>query len=72
MKGLILSFFAVLLAYSLFFDDNEGQTAQPVLNGTNSVYTIQPTSIWVGDTLQNYKKYTTYTYTDILESQHIL
>lgn len=37
MKALILSFFAVILGYSLIFDEKK-TTDQPVIKDSNSVY----------------------------------
>ena len=40
MKALILSFFAVILGYSLIFDEKK-TTDQPVIKDSNSVYVRQ-------------------------------
>lgn len=40
MKALILSFFAVILGYSLIFDEKK-TTDQPVIKDSNSVYVVQ-------------------------------
>lgn len=41
MKALILSFFAVILGYSLIFDEKK-TTDQPVIKDSNSVYVDRP------------------------------
>lgn len=50
MKALILSFFAVLLTYSFFFDKNEKE-AVPVLEDSNSVYLEKPENVQLADSV---------------------
>lgn len=50
MKALILSFFAVLLTYSFFFDKNEKE-AVPVLEDSNSVYLEKPENVQLSDSV---------------------
>lgn len=54
MKALILSFFAVILGYSLLF--NEKKTAeQPVLKDSNSVYVNRPAETQISDSVIIYR-----------------
>lgn len=54
MKALILSFFAVILGYSLLF--NEKKTAeQPVLKDSNSVYVNRPAETQISDSAIIYR-----------------
>lgn len=54
MKALILSFFAVILGYSLLF--NEKKTAeQPVLKDSNSVYVNRPVETHISDSVIIYR-----------------
>ena len=57
MKALILSFFAVILGYSLIFD--EGKTVdQPVIKDSNSVYVDRPINMQISDSIVIYKDQT--------------
>lgn len=54
MKALILSFFAVILGYSLIFNEKE-ETEQPVIKDSNSVYIDKPANMQVTDSIVIYK-----------------
>lgn len=54
MKALILSFFAVILGYSLIFNEKE-TTDQPVIKDSNSVYVNRPANMQVSDSLVIYE-----------------
>lgn len=56
MKGLILSFFAIILGYSLIFND-KGADNQPVIKDNNSVYVTSPDSLSHSDTMILYGKH---------------
>lgn len=58
MKPLILSFFAVLLGYSLIFDKKE-DIKQPIHGVDNSVY-IQKTDTQKIDSIEIYRDETAY------------
>ena len=51
MKGLILSFFAIILGYSLIFDEKE-TVEQPVIKDSNSVYVTRPDTKSQADSLR--------------------
>ncbi|RHJ87727.1 hypothetical protein DW103_00715 [Parabacteroides sp. AM08-6] len=61
MKALILSFFAVILTYSLFFDEKK-ETEQPVIKDSNSVYVNKPVNMQVVDSVFVYKNNTAFVY----------
>lgn len=50
MKALILSFFAVILGYSLIFDEKK-TTDQPVIKDSNSVYVDRPANMQMSDSI---------------------
>lgn len=54
MKALILSFFAVILGYSLIFNEKE-TTDQPVIKDSNSVYVNRPANMQISDSLVIYE-----------------
>ncbi len=54
MKALILSFFAVILGYSLIFNE----TDQPVIKDSNSVYVNRPVNMPISDSVMIYKDQT--------------
>ena len=55
MKGLILSFFAIILGYSLIFDEKE-TVEQPVTKDSNSVYVTRPDTMSQADSLRLYSE----------------
>lgn len=57
MKALILSFFAVILGYSLIFDEKE-ENGQPVIKDSNSVYVNRPVNMQIADSIQIYQNKT--------------
>lgn len=57
MKALILSFFAVILGYSLIFNEKE-EVEQPVIKDSNSVYVNKPINMQIADTIEIYKNQT--------------
>lgn len=57
MKALILSFFAVILGYSLIFNEKE-ETEQPVLKDSNSVYVDRPANTHFSDSIIIYRDQT--------------
>lgn len=54
MKALILSFFAVILGYSLLFDEKE-TTGRPVVEEGNSVYVDRPLNRQRPDSITIYR-----------------
>lgn len=54
MKPLILSFFVVILGYSLFFDD-EKKTLQPIQTHEKSVYIDMPSDTQKVDSIVIYE-----------------
>lgn len=58
MKSLILSFFAVILGYSLLFNEKE-EILQPIHGVDNSVY-IQKTDTQRIDSIEIYRDRTAY------------
>lgn len=54
MKALILSFFAVILGYSLIFDEKK-TTDQPVIKDSNSVYVDRPANMQISDSVMIYR-----------------
>lgn len=59
MKLLILSFFAVILGYSLLFDNDKEEIRQPIHGIDNSVY-IQKSDTQRIDSLELYRDQTAY------------
>ena len=57
MKALILSFFAVILGYSLIFDEKK-TTDQPVIKASNSVYVDRPANMQISDSVMIYRDQT--------------
>ena len=57
MKALILSFFAVILGYSLIFDEKK-TTDQPVIKDSNSVYVDRPANMQMSDSVMIYRDQT--------------
>ena len=57
MKALILSFFAVILGYSLIFDEKK-TTDQPVIKDINSVYVDRPANMQMSDSIMIYRDQT--------------
>lgn len=57
MKALILSFFAVILGYSLIFDEKK-TTDQPVIKDSNSVYVDRPANMQISDSVMIYRDQT--------------
>lgn len=55
MKALILSFFAVILGYSLIFNEKK-TTGQPVMKDSNSVYVNKPVDTLVSDSTVIYRE----------------
>ena len=53
MKALILSFFAVILGYSLIFDEKK-TTDQPVIKDSKSVNVDRPASMQISDSVMLY------------------
>lgn len=53
MKALILSFFAVILGYSLM-----KTTDQPVIKDSNSVYVDRPANMQISDSVMIYRDQT--------------
>lgn len=60
MKALILSFFAVILGYSLIFliFDEKKTTDQPVIKDSNSVYVDRPANMQISDSVMIYRDQT--------------
>jgi len=56
MKALILSFFAVILGYSLI--DEKKTTDQPVIKDSNSVYVDRPANMQISDSVMIYRDQT--------------
>ena len=54
MKALILSFFAVILGYSLIFNEKK-TTDQLVIKDSNSVYVDRPVDQQISDSIVIYK-----------------
>lgn len=54
MKALILSFFAVILGYSLIFNEKK-TTDRPVIKGSNSVYVDRPQNMQITDSIMVYR-----------------
>ena len=54
MKALILSFFAVILGYSLIFDEKK-TTDQPVIKDSNSVHVDRPANMQMSDSIMIYR-----------------
>lgn len=59
MKLLILSFFAVILGYSLIFNEKE-DSKQPVSKDSNSVYIDKPINVQYADSILMYKNQTVF------------
>ena len=57
MKALILSFFAVILGYSLIFNEKR-TTERPVIKDSNSVYVDRPANTQISDSILIYKDQT--------------
>ena len=57
MKALILSFFAVILGYSIISDEKK-TTAQPVIKDSNSVYVDRPANMQMSDSVMIYRDQT--------------
>ena len=57
MKALILSFFAVILGYSLIFNEKES-AEQTVIKDSNSVYVDRPANMQISDSILIYKDQT--------------
>ena len=57
MKALILSFFAVILGYSLIFNEKK-TTDQPVIKDSNSVYVNRPVNMPISYSVMIYKDQT--------------
>ncbi len=57
MKALILSFFAVILGYSLIFNEKR-TTERPVIKDSNSVYVDRPANMQITDSIVVYKDQT--------------
>ncbi|MBP3519255.1 MAG: hypothetical protein J6K31_12855 [Parabacteroides sp.] len=55
MKALILSFFAVILGYSLIFNEKGTDDRQPVLKDSNSVYVNKPVDTQIPDSVVIYR-----------------
>lgn len=55
MKALILSFFAVILGYSLIFNEKKTDDQQPVLKDSNSVYMNKPVNTQTPDSVVIYR-----------------
>ena len=54
MKALILSFFAVILGYSLIFNEKK-TTDRPVIKDSNSVYVDGPQNMQITDSIMVYR-----------------
>ena len=54
MKALILSFFAVILGYSLIFNEKK-TTDRPVIKDSNSVYVDRPANMQISDSVMIYR-----------------
>ncbi len=54
MKALILSFFAVILGYSLIFNEKK-TTDRPVIKDSNSVYVDRPQNMQITDSIMVYR-----------------
>lgn len=54
MKALILSFFAVILGYSLIFSEKK-TTDRPVIKDSNSVYVDRPQNMQITDSIMVYR-----------------
>lgn len=59
MKALIISFFIILLGYSLIFNEKE-ESEQPVLKDSNSVYVDRPSNIQYTDSILIIKDQTAF------------
>lgn len=59
MKALIISFFGILLGYSLIFNEKE-ESEQPVLKDSNSVYIDRPENIQYTDSIWIIKDQTAF------------
>lgn len=57
MKALILSFFAVILGYSLIFNEKK-TTDRPVIKDSNSVYVDRPQNMQITDSIMVYRDQT--------------
>lgn len=57
MKALILSFFAVILGYSLIFNEKK-TTDRPVIKDSNSVYVDRPVNMQISDSVMIYRNQT--------------
>ena len=57
MKALILSFFAVILGYSLNFDEKKTND-QHVIKDINSVYVDRPANMQMSDSIMIYRDQT--------------
>ena len=55
MRALILSFVAVILAYSLIFDEKKPVEQTSVVKDTNSVYMPQPEILQSPDSILDHK-----------------
>ena len=54
MKALLLSFFAVILGYSLLFNEKK-TSGRPVIKDSNSVYVDRPVDQQISDSIVIYK-----------------
>lgn len=59
MKALILSFFAVILGYSLIFNEKK-TAAQPVIKDSNSVYVNGVENMQISDSIMIYRDQTAF------------
>ena len=57
MKALILFVFAVIIGYSLIFDEKK-TTDQPVIKDSNSVYVDRPANMQMSDSIMIYRDQT--------------
>ena len=57
MKALILSFFEVILGYSLIFNEKK-TTDRPVIKDSNSVYVDRPVNMQISDSVMIYRDQT--------------
>lgn len=55
MKALILSFFAVILGYSLIFDEKGAADRQPAVKDSSSVYVNKPVDTQIPDSTGIYR-----------------
>lgn len=60
MKPLILSFFAVILGYSLIFNEKKEEKNESVQKNDNAVYVDKPSHIQQSDSILIYKDRTAY------------